>query len=410
MNKKKLLLYFLAVISVLTVLSFSAFAEPIYSTEVGTGIGGESKFELDKHFSVSTSEENSRKEKLPFLFDGDIADGGIYADSNSWWGPEGDHVLITFKEPTVLTKFVFYLTGNWSCSRVEFFDGDGELLLTVDEDGRTVATGNAYGPQAELKTVFNAELLSDSLTVSQIKITTYDNKWDKDYTYKIAEIEMWGIHEHNYTNLINTSKIPTCAESGVAEYGCSCGETAETILPPTGEHTTNTTERVFFRDGFTSTGYLLSSYCDTCANCDVKTETEIGPLFTSLGYSVRETGTLGIQFGVAVNYDNIAKYEELTNTTVEFGITAASRAALKEGNPLDNILGVVATNKAVILRNLTESQYDIFSYSISGFTNAEDEFILCAYLYDGMDIYYIGEGTSSDASTVTYKQFADLLN
>ena len=407
---RKLLLLAVAVFAFAAVFALSVLAEPIYSTEEGVGFEGEIKFELDKHLSISTSEDNAKKDKLHFLFDGDIADDGIYTDGNSWYGPEGDHVLITFKEPTTITKFVFYLTGNWSEARVEFFDEFGEVVLTVDDNDRTVATGNAYGPQAERKEVFKAETAAEAVTALQIKITTYSLKWDKPSTYKIAEIELWGFHEHNFSNLTGITKLPTCAEFGVAEYTCSCGEATETVVDPTGAHNIIDGEKVFFRDGYTSAGYIMSSYCDTCANYDVKTETEIGPLFTSLGYSVRETGTLAIQFGVAVNYDNIALYEEIIGTEIEFGITAVSRAAYSEGNPLKNILGVVTTDKAVILKDMTEKDYDIFSYAISGFTDDEAEFVLCAYLYDGWDIYYIGEETSETASSVTYKQFADLLN
>ena len=145
MSIKKFLFFIFAVLSSLTALSVCIFAaDPIPSTETGMGYGNEIKFELDKHLTITTSETNDRKDRLPYLFDGDIADGGIYSNDNSWYGPEGDYLIILFSEPTEITKFAFYLTGNWSKATVEFFNEDGESILLADDDERTVANDNAY--------------------------------------------------------------------------------------------------------------------------------------------------------------------------------------------------------------------------------------------------------------------------
>lgn len=418
MSIKKFLFFILAVLSVATALSICVFAvDPILSTEPGMGYENEIKFELDRHLTITTSETNNRKDRLPFLFDGDIADGGIYSNDNSWYGPEGDHLLILFSEPTEITKFAFYLTGNWSKATVEFFDADGNVILLVDDDERTVANDNAYGPQAAKKVVFKADTLDDVMIVSYIKIATYDNKWDKDYTFKVAEIEIWGFHEHDFSEPGEILKQRTCAEHGLAEMLCSCGDKEIVSTEPTGRHDIVDGEKVFFRDGFTNIGHKVSQYCTTCGTQDVWTDVEIGALFTSLGYSVREFGEdagYAIQYGFGVNYDNLEYFKEVAGIEdgmLDYGIVATSKAVCYEGNPLklDGERFTTSFN-GVVCKSYTQEGvvgYDVYSYCISGFKSPDAEFYLSAYIFDGENIYYLSGETTTTSTAVSYAQFAE---
>ncbi len=439
MSLKKFLIMLLAVFTVLTATTISVFAaegEGEFDNSLPTGQGFENEFNLmpGKHFSITSQDTTGRgtPELLEKLFDQNTACGGIWGGGDSWYGAKNDFLTITFFEPTELSSMHLYQSGNYTYSRIEFFDEDGNVIHAISDDS-LVANANAYGDQGAQKvTAFEAASVSDMMIVKSIKITVSSLKWDDARTYKIAEICLFGIHEHKFNTLGEVLETNSCSKPGLVEKLCYCGEKTTELTEPHYDHRIIENEKVFFRNGFTETGYLVKKYCATCSNMDeIATpdegsgiKTEIGPLFVSLGYSIREFAGEGdgaqnryaIQFGIGVNYDNIEDFKKSANLDVdefEFGIVAASKAACADGNPLTLSAGAVTTQGNVVCKNYTQDEvagYDIYSYSISGFTDANTEFHLSAYVYDGGKIYYLGEETTENSVTVNVNQFAELFN
>ena len=373
-------------------------------------------FDIDNFSSVVANDDNERKDMVFKLLDGDITSGGIYGEESSnideqhaWTGGIGDYVLFTFDEPTVVTEMEIYVTGNWTHAIIEFFDETGKAILLVDNDD-IFANENPYGPVGVVKPVFKPADETQYLTVSQIKITVASLKWQgRHSTYTLSEVVIKGLHEHKYTNFVQVATPPTCALEGQALYTCNCGDEALSPIEPHGQHMNGT--RVVYRNGFTNPGYKA----DVCVNCDTMdsniTDT-IGPLFSTLGYSVREDGKGGIQLGFSPNYENIALFNELSGTTLQFGTVMGSREVLKEGNPLRvDGMSVSLVQEGLVQRDYTSLGYDIISCKIAGFGEALNatELIIAAYIYDGYNIFYLGSETTVNVPTVSYNGLKGII-
>lgn len=393
MKLRKFLMVF-AIIAVMSVIfAFSANAEII---------------QLDENFveSIEANETNARKSIVWNLIDGDIYSSGIYSDGNDWFGIAGDYVTITLKEETLLTKLVIYGTGNYSPYSVVCKNTAGETVAstTINPDGNT---GSAV--DATPYTIFDNESAPVAIKTITITRTAIKWEWNRGKCAKIAEVAMFTDHNHDYSKLDKTVTPPTCSLDGVGEYSCTCGGTELLPVPATGEHTE--AEFIAFRNGFNETGYLVKG-CPTCDTKDVPIS-EIGALFTPLGYSVSETGANGIQYGFAVNYENIALYTELAGYGLEFGIVAYSTNAFTGENALlTSPEGIISGDSTVICKNMTNSGYGFISYKIQGFadTAKDSEFVLAGYVFDGLYTYYLGDTSTLAPVAVSYNGVLNSVN
>lgn len=387
MKIKKLLIVLAVMAAMITVLAVCVNAAAIEEIE----------FAYNHFESVVTNDDNERKDILETLFNNDTTDEGIYDTAHGWWGGIDDYITITFHEPTVITHLTMHTVGNWTLALVEFLDENGNVVFFNDENHANSAWS------AEPMVYFNAEDESQRVTVKQIVITVKELKWNGyQRTFKLNEIDLFGLHEHKYVNYQHVVTPPTCALEGQALYTCNCGDEALFPIEPHGQHIEG--ERVVFRDGFTNPGYK-ATVCVNCDTMDSNITDTIGPLFSTLGYSVREDGTGGIQLGFSPNYENIAIYNELSGTTLQFGTVMGSRAVLTEGNPMQiNGLSVSKAHDGLVAKDYTDFDYDIISCRITGFGEALNatELIISAYVYDGYNIFYLGSETTTDVTTVSY--------
>ena len=144
---------------------------------------------------------------------------------------------------------------------------------------------------------------------------------------------------------------------------------------------------------------------DTCANCK-KTEIKesFGSMFSYLGYSCTEApigGTYSMSQFYGINKDNIAKYEELTGTKLDYGFVVASVE-----NPFDD--EHINSNK-VIIAEQSELLLDYANVRVSGITEETVTFgvLFCMYVNDGGNVYYLDGGKTSEAATL--KSYNDVL-
>lgn len=405
MKLRKLLLIIAIVAVMMTTLAICASAAMV-----------EVQFDKNYFSSIVANEDNERKDMVHKLLDGDITCGGIYGEESdnidnqhAWMGGVGDYVLFTFNEPTVVTNMDIFVTGNWTWAIIEFFDENGKMILLIDNDD-IIANDNPYGPVGVQRPAFKPATEDDYLTVSQIKITVASLKWGRHSTYLLSEVVINGLHEHEYSKFDHVVTPPTCALEGQSLYKCSCGDEALFPIEPHGQHIEG--QRVVYRNGFTNPGYK-STVCITCDTMDSNITDTIGPLFSTLGYSVREDGTGGIQLGFSPNYDNIALYNELSGMTLKFGTVMGSRAVLPDGNPLQiaGENGVSSVHDGFIVKDYTDLGYDTIACRIAGFGEAlhATELIISAYVYDGYNIFYLGSDTTSNVTTVSYNGLKGII-
>ena len=329
------------------------------------------------------------------MFDGNIECAGSWYIGNGFALPEGESATITFKEELDIKSVIFYGWSNWSSFVVTFHDAQGNEVAKYENDGWQDTSGSPHD-------------LEIAAVAKSMTMTTLDSKGLRNHVY--TEFIITFNHEHKFETYVDMVKLPTCTQTGIGTYSCWCGEVADIDIDPTGEH--EIVEEIVYRNGFNNPGFRGMA-CKTCDTQDTFDEgNELPALFLVLGYSANET-TGAISFGFGVNYDAIDIYnqaynslhEELGNFKTEFGIVAASRAAFAEGNPLQfGGEGLVAADKTVIFKNCTSNGYQVITYTVANLpeAHADTEIILSAYVYNGLQILYVGNETSDNALTVTY--------
>ena len=90
---------------------------------------------------------------------------------------------------------------------------------------------------------------------------------------------------------------------------------------------------------------------------------------------------------------------------MEFGIVAFSTTAFTGTDPLlKSPEGVQAADGTVICKNMTNFEYGIINYKISGLSEADKDhqFVLAGYVTDGVELSYIGDYTTFEYIPVSY--------
>ncbi len=389
MKSRKLLFTLALTLIVLLMFTISICAEIVQIT-------------ADDIEEIYANEGNRRKDKVWNLFNGDKLSKGLYSDGNDWFGNVNDTVTIEFKYEILVTKILSYGIGNYTTSSVTGYDSQGNITLA----GQSIFDNNTGEEEIpDPVTVFESE---DGVAkpVKKIVIKVTGLKWESQGTHKYSELEVF--HDHNHDFSINDGLIypPTCATEGLVKMNCICGASSELPVEPTGNH--SVIDKVVFRNGYTNPGYY-GSVCQTCDTLDSPI-THIGPLFTSLGYSSSTYGNYSIQLGVMINYEAIDLYNSLAEYPIDFGTVAASKQAYPEGNPLvlgEN--GIEAAASTVVCKSLTSKDKYMINYKIKGFgeSHVDTQFFLSLYVFDGNNIYYIGEETTFDAVTKSYSDIAN---
>ena len=322
------------------------------------------------------------------MFDGNIECAGSWYIGNGFALPAGHSATITFIEEFEINSIIFYGWSNWSDFKITFHDAAGNETHLKEIKGWQSTAGDAH------------DLDISGIKAKSMTITTVSSKGLRNHVYTEFIINV--SHEHSFDTFVELKMPPTCVLPGAAKYSCYCGEESDVIIDPTNDHTI--VEDIAFRNGFGQPGFK-GTICETCNTQDSYDEANVIPaLFTILGYSANEV-TGAVQFGFAVNYDSIAVYNSLSEIPLEFGIVASTRAVLAEGNPLLlGEAGLETANDKILVKNCTDSEYEIITYTVSNIpaSHKDTGIILSAYIFDGLDVFYVGVDSSKDAQVVTY--------
>jgi hypothetical protein len=118
----------------------------------------------------------------------------------------------------------------------------------------------------------------------------------------------------------------------------------------------------------------------TCNNkgCTYRLIESAKPLFKCLGYSATEGGTAGIVIGFMVNNEALGEYTAVTGKTVKYGVFAALRDKLGNGEIFDEN---GATASGVVSAEIYGSEFAVFTLKITGFTEEQKDLKLAIGAY-----------------------------
>ena len=130
-------------------------------------------------------------------------------------------------------------------------------------------------------------------------------------------------------------------------------------------------------------------------------------IFTFKGYSTRENGIMAICAGYTIDYDNVAKYEELTEEVLDFGIVFAGFDNLNGKQPLNGDGTTAKLDKGKVIKyELNTYTYMNYDFLIKDITeNRKDTaFVISAYIYNGQTVKYNQGSISEIVKPISYNQ------
>lgn len=154
------------------------------------------------------------------------------------------------------------------------------------------------------------------------------------------------------------------------------------------------------------------SFFEKCAcenGCGLETVVNTyEPIFSGVVYSIKENGS-ALCASYSVNKSSLAIYNKYnTGATLSYGVVAS--VGLNEGETLLKIENgkVVAGKDKTVIADV-DQQYAGFDFVLKGFKTEHEnvKLIICAFVTDGKNIYYIGANTSKVPFELTMAQFKD---
>ncbi len=221
----------------------------------------------------------------------------------------------------------------------------------------------------------------------------------------------------------------TCGKDGSETISCIvCDQAIVTILEATGNH--NHVEgictvcghslcpggadhdmklTVIYKDGFVNAGVVVNKCQNEGCDHEIK-ESDLEAIFTFKGYSAKIGGDR-ITVGYLVNQTALATYEEITDTSLNYGIVACLATA-DTNSPITVSDGNLAVNEHTIMVKV-DSAYTAFDFILNGFTSEQYgiALVMCAYVYADGKVSYLCfnngvEGQYDSAYSVTFNEYA----
>ena len=120
-------------------------------------------------------------------------------------------------------------------------------------------------------------------------------------------------------------------------------------------------------------------------------------IFTFKGYSFNEMG--GFAVGFDIDYEVLAKYEELTGKSLEIGVVFAGLDNLAGKQPLDESGNAIVLEAGKVIKsNLSSFTYSSYDFMLTDIDDSikDIKLVIAAYIYDGESVKYVQENGISD--------------
>ena len=135
-------------------------------------------------------------------------------------------------------------------------------------------------------------------------------------------------------------------------------------------------------------------------------EASLGEIFTFLGYSFNEEGSMAV--GFEINYEALRLYEEKTGETLEIGVVFAGYSLLNGNQPLDSQGNEVTLDDGAVVKfDLTEYDYTYYDFVITDIIDSIKDIplVISAYINNGLENKYIQDNGISDTVTgISYNE------
>ena len=199
---------------------------------------------------------------------------------------------------------------------------------------------------------------------------------------------------HRYDGGVFTTN-PICCVLGEVKYTClDCGEAKYVATGyDLGAHQLDTVLDILFKQGYSEKGTYVTK-CSVCHEILEEETPSFPSLFTCLGYSVRENGTVGIVIGYSLNNEAIADYTKATGETLKYGVFAVAKDKLGD-KPVFDKNGNAA--EGVINAEIKNQSFSVFELKIVGFTDEQKDTKLAFGAYVAV----------SDGNTTVYSYMQD---
>lgn len=356
---------------------------------------------MDNILSIEEFINGIEHEKRDYahLFDSNTANStNSQSNPGGWFAPAGSTLTITFKEEFYVLSFKYYVWSNWNGAKFEFFDANGNPVVTHENYAIQITDGTS----ATIADCADKPIKSMKVTILSAK---------GDGTGQCLDFQEFVITAHKHMAEGETARYdevdPSCFETGSYKKYCYICE-KEVIVEdalPFGGH--DIISDLSFGRGYDSVGTLQES----CQRCDYTKKSYVQPIVSSYGYSVSETGVAGITHKVEINLESLKIYNACVTTPLEFGMVAAATPNF-ENAPLEIKDGAVqAVNSKIKSKSFANSGYASIEYSISNIQESfyETPIVLCAYVYDGKSLIYINANSNSgeEYETVTINDYRE---
>ena len=135
-------------------------------------------------------------------------------------------------------------------------------------------------------------------------------------------------------------------------------------------------------------------------------EATLGEIFTFLGYSFNEEGSMAV--GFEINYEALKKYEEKTGEKLEIGVVFAGYSLLNGNQPLDAQGNAITLDDGAVVKfDLTEYDYTYYDFVITDIVDSikDIDLVISAYINNGYENKYVQENGISDTVTgISYNE------
>lgn len=345
----------------------------------------------------------------------------------------GENSQITYipfcflKDASRLRKVMNFPTENLEEIRGEAFNGTrkgfkGELVLNAKyirqsafNNATTYVTGLVFGENFELAETQALSIKSSETGLGAPRLEYVEFKGDVTKivgsgSYKPLYFELGGSSRSEYTNL-KCIILSNPANADDVKAGKTFSEIApnskiQFFLDTTKEvvslgHDISTDGATISYDSYLENG-VISGYCTKCQ----KTEnTLVEALFIFNGYSAKIGGSK-ITVGYTINQEALVKVKE-ANPDFAYGVVAYAPEDENDYNPIlsDKTL---KNPERTILAEINATDYYGVNFILNGFdaSSYDITLIMCAYVYDGESIYYLGREQSENAPTVVFSNEA----
>lgn len=205
---------------------------------------------------------------------------------------------------------------------------------------------------------------------------------------------------HNYT-LVDYDNT-YCPINTMGNYECTkCADKKQVANEGTNPfkdgHAYDTVKSIVYADGFLKAGVKT-----TVCKCALEKAENVNAIFVFNGYSTKENGT-AICVGYTINNNELKDYNSV-NTPLTFGAVASIEAE----NVLSVDNGTVKGGEKTVVAPIS-SEYASFDFIISGFSAEQNQLalVMCAYVYDGKEIVYLGSTSATSPYTITLQAVID---